>query len=411
MGMTFGLLPSCVNDDSDFSEYFKTHDTPGSSEETDDPGDSEEPESKDSIDIPEDSADIVVLSDTLSLAIAWNGTTATVTGETDNDSVAITVNNGDVIINSLITARYLEVTLSGETTDGSLLVYGGSPWGLILNGVSITNADGPAINNQCGKWLYLTLADGTENTLTDGTEYADAPVNTLGEAIDQKAALFSEGQIGFKGNGSLTVTGNSHNGIASDDYIVIDDGNITIKVAATGTNGVKVNDGMTINGGTLAVDVKAAGARGIKNDSYMTINGGTTTINTSGKCKVETTDGVKDTTSCAGIKCDSIFTMTGGQLTIKSTGDGGKGINSSQNVVFSGGTLNVTTTGTNNVSKPKGIKSETGIIVSGGSFTVKVNKSWACDNGSDSEDIKDMLTIKGTPTKKSLSKKSVQVIY
>ena len=117
------------------------------------------------------------------------------------------------------------------------------------------------------------------------------------------------------------------------------------------------------------------------------------------------------TTSAAGIKSDSIFVMTGGTLSITSTGDGGKGINCSQNVEFKGGTLTVTTTGSNDVGKPKGVKSDTGIIVSGGSFSVSVSKSWACDNGVDSEEPEDKLTILGTPKTRTVKKKSVVVEY
>ena len=126
---------------------------------------------------------------------------------------------------------------------------------------------------------------------------------------------------------------------------------------------------------------------------------------------VETVDGVRDTTSAAGIKSDSTFVMTGGTLTITSKGDGGKGINCSENVEFSGGELTITTTGSNDEGKPKGVKSDTGIIVSGGSFTVTVSKSWACDNGTDSEEPADHVTIVGTPKTKTLKKKSVVIQY
>ena len=79
--------------------------------------------------------------------------------------------------------------------------------------------------------------------------------------------------------------------------------------------------------------------------------------------------------------------------------------------MFSGGTLTVVTTGNNSVGKPKGVKSDTGITVSGGSFSVTVRKSWACDNGSDSDDPADMLTVVGTPTRKSIAKRQVTIVY
>ena len=357
-------------------------------------------------------------TDTINIAIAYNGTSATVTGD---ELGMVSVSGADVTVKSG-TNKFLQLTLSGTTADGSLLIYSWKKLGVRLNGVSITNPDGPAINNQCGKSFYVVTASGTTNTLTDGTAYADAPLNDKGDTIDQKATLFSEGQIYFQGEGTLTVNGNAKNGIASDDYAVFQSGTVNVNMSTTGSNGLKVNDGFTITGGTLNIDVKAKGARGIKNDSYTTISGGTTTITTSGSCKMDTTyvtseSFMVDTTSCAGIKCDSVFTMTAGSLTILSTGDGGKGINCSQNIEVSGGTLLVETEGSNNESKPKAVKSDTGIILSGGSFTARTDKSWACDNGYDSDTETDAqiaqkrVTIIGTPQTQSLSKKEVIVVF
>jgi hypothetical protein len=347
----------------------------------------------------------VVIPDTLSLAIAWDGTTATITGETDSVTITRGANESDVIITST-SNRFMEVTLSGQTTDGSLLVYSLKPWGLVLNDVYINNADGPAINNQCGKWLYVTLPEGTNNTLTDGTVWADAPMDAQGNAIDQKGTFFSEGQMDFNGSGTLVVNGNARNGIASDDYAVFNEGNVTINIAATGANGLKVNDGLTILGGTLTIDVKSAGGRGVKNDARTTISGGTTTITTSGACKIETVDGVKDTTSCAGIKCDSLFTMTAGQLTITSTGDGGKGINCADSIQFQGGMLLVNATGGEKQGKPKGVKSDKEIVVSGGSFEVHSKKSKACDSGGEEAPV-----VMGSPTTLKLDKRDVIIKY
>ncbi len=395
------LLPSCEKDDTDFSTYDFSKYSLRSQQGDDD--------------------DVVTLPDTISLALVWNGSQVTVTGDA-GDSVTVghaferaeaasfQLAGSDLIITST-TQRYLELTVSGTCDDGSLLVYSDRPWGLILNGLTLTNEDGPAINNQCGRALYVTVADGTENTLTDGYEYADVPVNAQGQAIDQKGAFFSEGQIYFRGTGTLNVEGNCKNAIASDDYIIIEEQGPTMNISSNGTNVIKVNDGMTILGGVLDIFVTSDGGRGIKNDARMTISGGETTITTTGDCSIEVLDGIADTTSCAGIKCDSLFTMTAGTLNITSTGDGGKGINCSQNVEVSGGTLYVRTLGSNDVGKPKGVKSDTGIIVSGGTFDVKVSKSWACDNGSNSDDISDMLTIMGSPKVVEFKKKWVSLSY
>jgi hypothetical protein len=235
--------------------------------------------------------------------------------------------------------------------------------------------------------------------------------NYIEQTFDQKGTFFSEGQMNFQGTGKLTVNGNVKNGIACDDYIVIDNGTIIVNTSEDGSNGIKVNDGFSINGGMLTIDVKSDGGRGIRSDSFTTINGGNITITTSGDCETETIDGVLDASSAAGIKCDSLFTMTDGMLTIKSTGDGGKGINCSQNVEFKGGTLTITTTGSNEEAKPKGVKSDTGIIVSGGSFSVSVKKSWACDNGTESDVPADHLTIQGEPKTTSITQKAVKIEY
>jgi hypothetical protein len=54
----------------------------------------------------------------------------------------------------------------------------------------------------------------------------------------------------FLGTGKLNVKGSCKNGIACDDYVVIDDGTLVIDVTSVGGRGIKVNDGITINGGT-----------------------------------------------------------------------------------------------------------------------------------------------------------------
>ena len=365
------LTIGCQNDDTDFSEYINGT-TPTTSNHI--------------------------------VNIVYNGTNVTVTGDTKG---YVTTNGADVTVNTGTDTDSLLLVLSGSTTNGSLLVYRESKFGIQLNGVNIHHANGPAINNQCSKSLYLHVADGTTNTLTDGTAYTE-------QEYDQKGALFSEGQMIFLGTGSLSVTGNCKHAIACDDYIIIDE-NVKLQATSTTGNGIKVNDGLWINNGTLDINVTADGARGIRCDNVVEITGGTTTITTIGNCVYD--DDADEYSSAACIKCDLDFTMSGGTLTMTSSGDGGKGINSSAKVLFSGGTLSAITTGDNEYGKPKAIKATTGIVVSGGSFTAKVDKSWACDSGygddttTDAEKLANCVMVVGTPKTSSINKKSVVITY
>ena len=365
------LTVGCKNDDTDFSEYING----GAS-----------------------TATPTVIN------IVYSGTSVTVTGDTNG---YVTTNGAHVTVNSGTANDSLLLVLSGSTTDGSLLVYRQKKYGIQLNGVSIHHANGPAINNQCGKLLYLYVNSGTTNQLTDGTSYTE-------QTYDQKGALFSEGQMMLLGTGTLTVTGNCKHAIACDDYIIIDE-NVTLHASSSTGNGIKVNDGLWINNGTLDISVTADAARGIKCDSVVVITGGTTTITTSGDCVYDSE--VDDYSSAACIKCDYDFTMSGGTLTMTSSGDGGKGINCGTSVAFSGGTLSAITTGGNDEGKPKAIKATTGITVSGGSFYAQVKKSWACDSGygddstSDDEMLANCVTDVGSPTTKNIAKKQVQIKY
>ena len=370
-------IVACKNDDTDFSSY-----TNGSSSSS-----STDP-------IPEDAIKVI--------SITYNGGSVTVSGD---DANYVTINGADVTVTSEIDSLLL--ILSGTTTDGSLLVNRQKKYGIKLNGVSINNVDGPAINNQGSKYLYLEVAGGTTNTLTDGTTYTE-------QVYDQKGALFSEGEMYLYGTGTLNVTGNCRHAIACDDFIVIDD-NVTLNVKSPSGSGIKVNDGLWINNGTIDINVTAKAARGIRCDSVVVINGGNTTIATRGGCEQDPV--TFDYSSAACIKCDYPFTMTGGSLTMTSEGDGGKGINCTRDIIFRGGTLVAETTGDNTNGKPKAIKSDTGIFVSGGSFKATVDVSWACDNGyedgslSDDELAKKRVTVEGSPTTKDIKKKSVTIIF
>ena len=298
------------------------------------------------------------------IKITFNGTQdATVSGEITGVSVA--VSGGHVTVVS--TVKGVRYTLSGTTGDGSFKLYGENKYALQLNGVSITNPIGAAINSQCKKRGYIQLADGTWNTLQDGSSY-DTPADE-----DMKATLFSEGKLLFSGSGQLKVLANCKGGITSDDYILFRPGN-NIYVKNTASNGIKANDAILMRGGVINVECSGVAAKGMKSEGIIQIDGGRFTAITTGTGEWDSDD--NDVNGSAGIKCDSTFTISGGTLCLKSTGQGGKGISCDQTMYFDGGTVKVITTGTvysygRYSTSPKGIKGDGDIYLAGSDIMVR----------------------------------------
>ena len=392
---SFALMIGCSNDDpvSDWSDWTSDTGGNGGSSQTSGTSYTGEVATFDvSIDtstlaetegeIPADDDDYVENTTfTQSLSIVYDGTTATCDKTIDN--VTVTIDGADVTINSL-TDEKVTYTVSGTTTDGSLKIYSSKKFQLVLNGVNITNPTAAAINIQSSKRAYVVLADGTTNTLTDGSSYTDV---TDGE--DMKACFFSEGQLCFSGSGKLNVYANCKAGIRSDDYVMIRP-NTNIYVKATAGNGIKGNDALYIYGGVINVEASALAAKALSTDGHMVISGGRTTAVTTGNATVED----NELTGSAGIKADSTLTITGGELYIKSTGNGGKGISTDMQTYIKGGTVRVITTGKtfsygSDDSKAKGIKADGDIIISGGDVMVRTEGG----EGSEGIESKGEMTI------------------
>lgn len=358
--------------------------------------------------------------------IAYSDNTVEVTNPYADKGVVISVTGAYVTVTSTITDTEVNYVLSGTTKDGSLKIYSDYKFGVGLNGVSIINSDGPAINIQSGKKVSLTLVGGTSNRLVDNANYIASG------SEDMKGTLFSEGQLNFDGNGSLLVYGYHKHAIVSDDYIRIKGGNITVKTAvkdgihandyfrmdggvlditSTGDaveceegyvviNGgtIKVNsvgDGvktsykgtdtsilpyLTINGGTINVTTTGEGSKALKSKGDITIANGDITLATTGSAYYDTDDA--DISSSAGIKADGNFVMEKGNLTITSSGAGGKGINIDGTLTVNDGTISVVTTGDqfkygSDDTAAKAIKSDGNLTVNGGTITIKTSKTEA----------------------------------
>lgn len=296
----------------------------------------------------DDAIDNTTFARAITITFSQDGN-ATVTGD---ENGIVSVNGNHVTADNTAYDEAVKFTLSGSTSNGSLKLYSGNRTALALNGVSITNPSGAAINNQGKKRCFIIV--GGSNSLADGSS---AAYETEADE-DLKAVLFSEGQIVFSGSGSLTVTANNSqgkSGITSDDYVHFTETPTITVTAGTGAgHGVRGKDYVRIGGATLDVTTKAAMKKGINSDGYVLVEGGSTTVNVSGGTAYDEED--QEYTGSAGVKADNFFGMTGGTLTIKNSGAGGKGIRAGNydfyvengglnDSYISGGTLSVTTTG------------------------------------------------------------------
>ena len=78
----------------------------------------------------------------------------------------------------------------------------------------------------------MVLAEGTTNTLADGSSYADTGEDAA------TAALYSSDTLAITGTGSLDVTGSYKDGISSKNGLVIAGGpTITVNAADDGVRG------------------------------------------------------------------------------------------------------------------------------------------------------------------------------
>jgi hypothetical protein len=251
------------------------------------------------------------------ISIAFSGTSATITPATTKN-VTITQTNGDVVITA--TATGVAYTVSGTTTNGSVKIYSDKKFTVTLNGANITNLDGPAINIQSSKRMFLILADGTTNTLADGPTYATS-------TEDQKGTFFAEGQVIFTGKGSLTVAGNYKHAICSDDYIRISSGNITVTNSIS--DGIHTNDQFIMDGGTLKI---TAGSDGIETEEgSMIFNDGNVNITAT------TGDGIKASYEGTDVTIIPYININGGTINLSAPSN--EGISSKNAITINKGNV------------------------------------------------------------------------
>ncbi len=255
-------------------------------------------------------------------------------GSIDLTTMTVMGAGAEVLDGNIKITRGGEFVVTGQNMDSMIHVNTVEKVKLRLSGMALTNSDGPAIFFENADKALITIEKDTENFIKDGAAYT----------VDAKAAIFSNDDLEIKGGGKLTVDASFKHGIAGDDDVVIENGNITI---TSKEHGIKVNDTLEITGGEISVVSKEG--KGIKADKEVIIGGGKVNL------KSETNE---------GIESEGTIAINGGELNIEASGNG---INTAESkepdviydIKISGGKTNIT-------SGKSGIDSYGNVTVSGG---------------------------------------------
>ncbi|WP_430647519.1 carbohydrate-binding domain-containing protein [Agromyces sp. GXS1127] len=349
--------------------------------------------------------------------ISLDGDTATVA----DDAAGVSIDGDTVTITAAGTYR-LSGELAGQvvvdTADDGLVR-------IILDGVDISSDSTAALAIVNADRAQVVLADGSENTLSDTSSYA--------EDADVNAALFSAADLEIAGSGALTVQGNGNDGITSKDGLLISGGEITVDAV---DDGIRGKDEVMIEGGTVTV---TAGGDGLKADDaeeadrgYLAIAGGTVTVDAGGDGLDAATDvviwggsldvtagggasgSVSEDTSTKGVTGAVSVIVDGGEVAVDAADDaihtddtahlangsitlatGDDGVHAEVALTVSGGTLDVTTSyealeadaiaiagGTiSTTSSDDGLNAGSSLEISGGELVVDAEGDGLDSNG------------------------------
>jgi len=267
--------------------------------------------------------------------------------------------------------------LSGSLEDGSIIVdvSKDEKVQLVLNGVGIHSDNYAAIYvKQCDK-VFVTLAEGSENRLSNGGSF----IQTDDTEVD--AVVFSKDDLTLNGGGSLTLSSPAGHGIVGKDDVTITEGAYTI---TAGETAIRANDSLDIAGGSFCLTAASDGLHAENNDddslgsiyiaggsfeiqagddgihavTTLTVDGGDFTIQAAEGLEatlVTINDGSFDISASddginAGKKSSQLgtptITINGGDITIVMGAGDTDGVDANGDIVINGGTIDVTGTST-----------------------------------------------------------------
>ena len=217
---------------------------------------------------------------------------------------------------------------------------------LVLKGATMTNTDA-AISATSAGHVYLTLAEGTTNSLSDSSSNSDEKAN---------AALFSKVDLTINGSGILNVDGKKSNAIKANDTLHITGG--TFNVTSVG-DAFNVNDELNVTGATMTIDAKEDGVK-VDNDDDMTVGNMYLANNT-----------ITVTAGDDGIHASGNLVIDSGTYTVKNATEGIEG----KAITINGGDINVYATDDGvNAANKNAQQSDIYFTMTGGNLTVEVGQ-------------------------------------
>lgn len=336
------------------------------------------------------------------------------TGTSSKITGTIITDNGDLKINWDRYPTYeVEITggysitesgtyhITGSTNDGIIVIRAGkeAKVRLVLDNVSITNPDGPAIACYSTDDLVIELVG--DSTLTDGSRYS------TDYDEDVTGAIYSKDDLTFQGNGSLTLNANYQDGIVAKDDLKFNGGTYLIKSA---DDGIRGKDSVYIVDGNFSIN---AGGDAIKSTNETTTGKGFILIERGTFALTSVDKGLKAVNSILiydgditinsnddSIHSNNYIGIAGGDFTISSGDDG---IHADKELIVDGGKINIQKSYegleaqavTINGGEISVVASDDGINAGGGADASAMNRPGA--NHFDSDD-KCVLTFNGGTT-------------